>query len=110
LIGFKGSVPGKDLTRTQEEAKKLAYDLLAQAKGGADFDKLVAANTDDSPPGIYAMSNKGVQPSGPDEYAREGMVPAFGNVGFTLNVGEIGIADYDPQTSPYGYHVIKRIK
>ena len=37
-------------------------------------------------------------------------VPAFGNVGFKLAVGEIGIADYDPKTSPFGYHVIKRVE
>ena len=38
------------------------------------------------------------------------MVPAFGNVGFKLAVDEIGVADYDPTTSPYGWHVIKRVK
>jgi parvulin-like peptidyl-prolyl isomerase len=38
------------------------------------------------------------------------MVPAFGNVGFKLEVGEIGIADYDPLTSKYGYHIIKRVR
>jgi hypothetical protein len=108
LIGFKGTIPNKDLTRTQEEAKKLAYDLLAQAKGGADFDKLVAENTDDSPPGIYPMANFGVGPVN-GEFSREGMVPAFGDVGFSLKPGEIGIADYDPQKSPFGYHIIKRL-
>jgi parvulin-like peptidyl-prolyl isomerase len=38
------------------------------------------------------------------------MVPAFGNVGFKLAVGEIAVADYDPKTSPFGYHLIKRVK
>jgi hypothetical protein len=38
------------------------------------------------------------------------MVPAFGNVGFNISPGNIGIADYDPQTSPYGWHVIKRLQ
>jgi len=108
-IGFRGSPPPKAAARTQDQAKTLAYDLLNQAKGGADFDKLVADNTDDSPPGIYGMSNTGITPD-QGEYPREGMVPAFGNVGFALQVGEIGIADYDPATSPYGYHIIKRIK
>ncbi len=109
-VGFQGKPPPKAQTRTQDQAKALAYDLLAKAKGGADFDALVVANTDDSPPGIYSMANTGVAPSGANEYQREGMVPAFGNVGFALKVGEIGIADYDPQTSPFGYHIIKRIK
>jgi parvulin-like peptidyl-prolyl isomerase len=55
------------------------------------------------------MSNSGVAPLSADEYSRDKMVPAFGNVGFTLQVGEIGIADYDPATSPYGWHIIKRV-
>ena len=32
LIGFTGSVPGKPIRRTKEEAKTLAYDLLEQAR------------------------------------------------------------------------------
>ena len=109
LIGFRGSVPGKNITRTQDEAKTLAYDILNRAKGGADFDQLVRQHTDDSPPGIYGMSNKGVQPA-QGEYARDRMVAAFGDVGFKLPVGGYGIADHEARTSPLGYHVIKRVK
>lgn len=109
LIGFAGSVPQKSITRNADEAKTLAYQILARAKAGEDFDALVRQYTDDSPPGIYAMSGKNVPP-GPGEYPRDGMVPAFGNVGFAINVGEIGIADYDATASPFGYHVIKRLK
>ena len=109
LVGFSGSVPGKRITRSQEEARTLAYDILKKAQGGADFDALVRQYTDDSPPGIYGMSNRGAQPA-QGEFARDGMVPAFGNVGFALKVGEIGISDYDPATSPYGWHIIKRLK
>ena len=108
-VGFGGNAPPKAAERTQEEARQLAYDLLNRAKAGEDFDSLVTQYTDDSPPGIYGMANTGVQPN-PGESPREGLVPAFGDVGFSLNVGEIGIADYNPQTSPYGYHIIKRVK
>jgi parvulin-like peptidyl-prolyl isomerase len=109
LVGFSGSVPGKRITRTQDEAKTLAYDILKKAEGGADFDGLVREFTDDSPPGIYGMSNRGVQPA-QGEYPRDGMVGAFGNVGFKLAVGQYGVADFDRTTSPFGYHVIKRLK
>ena len=109
LIGFAGSIPGKGITRTREEAKKLAYEILEKARAGANFDSLVSQYTDDSPPGIYGMSGKGVPP-GQGEYPRDQMVPAFGNVGFAISPGNIGIADYDAQTSPYGYHIIKRLK
>jgi hypothetical protein len=108
-IGFGGNAPAGAQARTQDQAKTLAYDVLNRAKNGENFDQLVQQYTDDSPPGIYGMSNTGVQPAS-GEYPREGMVPAFGNVGFTLKVGEVGIADYDPASSPYGYHIIKRVR
>ncbi len=109
LIGFTGSVPGKRITRSKEEAKTLAYQLLDQARAGGDFDALVRQHTDDSPPGIYGMSNRGVA-AAKGEYARDGMVPAFGNAGFPLQVGDIGIADFDQRNSPYGWHIVKRLK
>lgn len=108
LIGFAGSVQ-KPITRTKEEAKTLAYQILDRARAGEDFDALVRQYTDDSPPGIYGMSNVSVPPL-PGEYPRDQMVPAFGNVGFAVSPGNIGIADYDPATSPYGWHIIKRLK
>lgn len=109
LISFKGKLPGKPITRTQEEARVLAHSLFDRAKSGADFDQLVKANTDDAWPGIYSMSDTGLQPN-QGESPRDGMVPAFGNVGFTLQPGGIGIAEYDATTSPYGYHIIKRLR
>ena len=109
LIGFTGSVPGKNITRTQDEAKKLADEILARAKKGENFDALVKKYTDDAAPGIYSMANNGVQPA-QGEYARAGVVPAFGDAGFPLQVGEFGMASYDKTRSPYGWHIVKRIK
>ena len=108
-IGFQGKAPAKAQARTQEQARVLAYDILNRAKAGENFDALVTEFTDDSPPGIYSMANAGVAKVG-DEFERTGMVAAFGDVGFKLQVGDIDIADYDPQSSPYGYHIIKRTK
>jgi parvulin-like peptidyl-prolyl isomerase len=109
LIGFRGKVPGKNLTRTQDEAEALAYELLKKAQEGADFDQLVMEHTDDRHPGIYGMANKGLAPA-QGEFPRERMAPAFGDVSFALAVGEIGIADFNPRTSPYGWHIIKRVE
>ena len=109
LIGFTGSVPGKNITRTQEEAQKLAEEILARAKKGESFDELVKKYTDDSAPGIYSLANKGVAPAA-GEYARGRMVPAFGDAGFPLQVGDFGMAPYDKATSPYGWHIVKRLK
>jgi peptidyl-prolyl cis-trans isomerase B (cyclophilin B) len=117
LIGFKdaaGFVGRSDVTaaaqaRTQEQAKTLAYELLGRAKAGEDFDALMKQYSDDTGGGTYGMANTGVTPVG-DEAQRQGMVAAFGDVGFELKVGEVGIAEYDVQSSYFGYHVIKRVK
>jgi hypothetical protein len=109
LIAFKGSLPKPTVTRTKDEAKALAYDILERARKGENFDALVKQYTDDSPPGIYAMSNFG-KATKPDYYARNRMVPAFGDTGFPLQVGQYGIADFDAKKSPYGWHIVKRIE
>jgi hypothetical protein len=110
LVGFKGSVPGKAITRTQEEAKKLAYEILERAKKGEDFGNLVQQSTDDQFPGIYRLADNGVTVEQGAEYARGGMVKGFSDAAFALEIGGVGIADFDKQTSPYGWHVIKRLR
>lgn len=107
LISFDGA--GTPATRTQDTASTLAAEILERARQGENFGKLVKAATDDSFPGIYRLSNRGLSPRSADEYARDAMIPAFGNVGFTLEVGGIAMAPFDPQTSPYGWHIIKRL-
>jgi parvulin-like peptidyl-prolyl isomerase len=106
LISFAGT--GTKARRSQAEAAELAAATLARANAGEDFDALVRELTDDSPPGIYKLSNNGVSPAS-GEYPRNRMVAAFGNVGFGLGVGDIGMADFDQRTSPYGWHIIKRL-
>jgi parvulin-like peptidyl-prolyl isomerase len=111
LIAFAGSVPGKNITRTQEEAESLARELFKRAQGGEDFGKLVEEYTDDSAPGIYKMANFGVEADmNQGIFARDRMVQAFGDVGFPLAVGEIGLAEFDPVKSKYGWHIIKRVE
>ncbi|MFT5049926.1 MAG: peptidyl-prolyl cis-trans isomerase B (cyclophilin B) [Chlamydiales bacterium] len=165
LLAFDG-VQGLQVTRTKEEAEALATKLLAEARGGADFDELVRTHSDDTvpdgdtSPGVYRLMNTGARnreaeralyamnitykvkresideqiavgdldaagaqeaqqallaatQAEADEHmwgTREQMVPAFGDVGFLLEVGEVGLAPFDPAKSPYGWHVIKRLE
>lgn len=109
LIGVKSS-SFPDGKRDATAAKKFAYELLAKLAAGGDWADAKRANSEDPPPGgPYAMANRGVRPAGGGEYPRDGMVAAFGDVGFALAVGAIGIADHDSRTSPFGYHVIRRV-
>ena len=114
LISFDGR--GTKATRTQEEAIELVDVVKQKIAAGEDFDELVKEYTDDSHPGIYKMVNHGEQGdrSGRDPsewvFERRGMVPGFGDVGFTLELDEVGVAEFDLNKSPYGWHIIKRIK
>jgi hypothetical protein len=116
LIAFDGSLPGKDITRSMEEAEQLANELLERAQQGEDFGKIVAKYTDDAAPGIYKMANTGFpgdmtsRITSNQVYARNQMVAAFGDTGFPLEVGEYGLAPFDSEKSPYGWHIVKRIE
>ena len=111
LISFKGSIPKAEVTRTREEAEALAAEILERAQAGEDFPALVKEYTDDQFPGIYGMSNLNVEPDrAAEEFPRAGMVKAFGDVSFSLKVGEVGTTTFDEATSKYGWHIIKRLK
>jgi|GEM_PF-198110 len=116
LIGFEGSLPGKDVTRSKMEAEQLASELLKRALAGEDFDALVKEFTDDEHPGIYQMANFHSIPDTTPEvtadkiFPRGGMVRGFGDVGFLLEVGQVGMSEYSAAKSKYGWHIIKRIK
>jgi parvulin-like peptidyl-prolyl isomerase len=43
-------------------------------------------------------------------YPRAALVPAFGDVGFRLAPGAVGVAPHDERSSPFGWHVIKRLE
>lgn len=100
LIAFKGAPRTSGITRSKDEAKALAQKVYAEAIGGGDFNALVKQYTNDSAPGIYPMTKAG----------RAGMAKGFGDVGFRLKVGEIGVSPWDATASPFGWHIIKRLK
>lgn len=99
LIAFQGAARAT-VTRTKEEAKALAERVFDEASGGADFTALMKQHSTDPGPGIYPMTKA----------SRRGMVKGFGDVGWRLQPGEIGVAPYDDKASPFGWHVIKRLK
>jgi len=109
LIGVKGG-RASSAKREQGEAQRVAFELLGRARSGEDFVKLRDEYTEDPGKGPYTMTNIGIDPADRSEYGRDGMAKAFGDVSFRLEVGQVGITDYDPATSPFGYHVIKRVK
>jgi hypothetical protein len=100
LISFQGAPRMRGVTRSKDEAKALAQKVFAEALAGGDFDTLVKQHTNDSAPGIYPLN----------QTSRKGMVKSFGDVGWRLKVGEVGVAVWDEKASPFGWHIIKRLK
>ena len=116
LIAFRGAERAEPkVTRTQDEAEVLAKEVLAKARRGEDFQKLMKDYSDDNPPGNYGLTNTGV-PGRSGESRRESFATGFCDVAFSLKVGEVGLAPYDNTIvkdrgrCPFGYHVIKRIE
>jgi len=107
LVAFEGSGTGVQ-GRTREQAEQRAADLLARVLAGEDFEAVRAPSTDDPGPPTYKMSLE--RSTKPKVIPRGQMVAAFGDVGWRLAVGEVGVAGYDPKASPYGWHIIKRLK
>ena len=109
LVAFDGTVEG--VTRTQAEAEALAMEIYTRAKGGENFDTLMEEYSDDPGGGVYGMANKGQDPDKTRQiYARSDMAEYFGDVSFTLDVGEVGLAAYNSGKCKYGWHVIKRLR
>lgn len=117
LIAFDGSAMTRPIGRTKDEAKQLADDVLRRAKAGESFDKLVKEYSDDFVPGKpkasgkYFMCEAENTPNAPKgAYARSNMVPGFGDVSYSLKPGEIGMSEFDTERSPFGWHIIKRLR
>jgi len=97
LIQYKGSMrSAPTVTRSKEEAKKLAGEVLAKAKKGQDFAGLAKQYSDE--PG--AKDRAGAL----GKFGKGQMVKPFSDAAFALKPGEIsGVVETD-----FGFHVIKR--
>jgi len=97
LVAYKGAKGApKTITRSKADAKKRAEEVLAKAKGGADFAALAAEYSDD-PGSKERMGSVG-------KFTRDKMTKPFSDAAFALDVDEVsGVVESD-----FGFHVIKR--
>ena len=117
LISFKGAHRALRTSRSKEEARKLAYELYEKIRSGARFLELRNAYSDDrvegapQPRGPFRICNFGVQPAPIGEYARERTTePAFTDLAFALEPGQLGIVDYHSKDANLGWSIIKRYR
>jgi parvulin-like peptidyl-prolyl isomerase len=89
-------------------AVALWAEILVRIEAGVDFVLMVKLHTDDSDPVSYSLAVSGRQSA--VLRGRAEMVPGFGDVAWRLAVGEVGVARHDPEKSPFGSHLIKRLR
>jgi parvulin-like peptidyl-prolyl isomerase len=100
MIGWKDAPGAKRLNdpramkRTKAEADKLASDVLAKAKAGEDFAKLMKESSED-PGSKDSGKTYEVEPESPLPFAK---------LALRLKENEIGMIK-----SPFGWHVVKRL-
>ena len=110
LIRFKGATNDGDATRSRGQAAKIADKLVEMAReDGADFEDLMVKYSEDRP-AAFILVNEDVPEMVEGGRKRSDMVIRFGDVAFGLEVGEVGLAKHHAALSPFGYHIIKRIK
>ena len=97
LIAYRGARNApRSVVRTKAQAKKLAEEVLVEARAGKrSFAELAAEYSDD--PTKHNLGNLG-------KFPKDRMVPEFGEPAFRLKVNEIS----EVVETPFGFHIIKR--
>ncbi len=97
LIAYKGARnAAPNVTRSKEQAKKRAENVLKKAQKGTDFGTLAGEYSEDP----------GSKSKGGDlgSFTRSAMVKPFSDAAFGLRAGELsGIVETE-----FGFHIIKR--
>ncbi|CAN5856877.1 peptidylprolyl isomerase [soil metagenome] len=81
--------------KTEADVKKLAEDIAAKARAGADFAALAKKHSEDD-----TNNAKG---GDLDFFGRGAMVPEFDEAAFAMEPGQVS----DPVKTSFGYHIIK---
>jgi hypothetical protein len=94
---YDGQMDPRAAKRTRAAADQLAVDLLGKVRGGQAIEPLMAEFSED--PG--SATDGAAYPVTDDGR----MVPEFTRLSLRLNLGEAGLV-----LSPYGWHIIQRVK
>jgi peptidyl-prolyl cis-trans isomerase D len=104
LIGWKdledsygGGMDARAARRSKRDAEAQIESLLAQLRGGADFDALMQAHSEDS--GLAAHPDG--YPVSPDAQ----LVLDFRRLGLRLHLDEVGVVE-----TQFGFHLMKRVE
>lgn len=83
--------------RTKLDAERMVRQLMKQIEGGADFDTLMKAHSED-PGSAETAESYDVSPDAQ-------LVIEFRQLGLRLDLNEVGVVESD-----YGFHIMKRVE
>ena len=100
--------------RTPDQARALAESILARARGGEDFARLIELNTDDlDGDGTYRLVNWTVEREG-SERTRRRFGARFGtsvaDAAFRLAPGELVPVPYHSRRAKKGWSILQRVR
>jgi hypothetical protein len=93
---FQGHLDPRAAKRSKADAENEVRSLLKQLQGGADFDSLMKAHSED----VGSASSARTFTVSPDAQ----LVIEFRQLSLRLNPGEVGVCQSD-----FGFHIIQRI-
>jgi len=93
---FQGHIDPRAAKRSKADAEAEVRSLVKQLQGGADFDTLMKANSEDT---SSAISGRTFTVT-PDAQ----LVIEFRQLSLRLKTGEVGVCQSD-----FGFHIIKRV-
>ena len=104
LIAYQGATGAPDsVTRSREDARKLAVSLTEAVGAGADFEELALKNSDD--PRVKTDHGKLVKMGRPQMEKEHSK--AFSDFAFALYKFETG---HEPLDTPAGFEVVRRME
>jgi len=110
LVRWSGARDPRGSKLDRSEAELLARALLARARNGTEFKKLVANEADAGLEVEILTVVADFKTRGAGEYSRADLPPALAELVFNLDVGEVGLCEFHEKESPYGWHVVLRVE
>ena len=118
FVTFGALEAGKHLgvTRNRDEALNRIQEILERIDAGEDFDALTKEYTDYDYPAIVFIANHGVETSFStirtsvtEGYtARKFLEKDYGDAAFQMAVDEVRLVEYNRESCPSGWHILKR--
>ena len=104
--GVEGETFPEFISNLNTRAQDMEHELVAKMKAGEmTTDEL----NEKMNVFLEGLRTEADQNASSMPYSRAAMVPAFGDVGFALEVDQIGVAAYNEEASPFGWHIIRRV-